>query len=426
MEWQQIIEEKHAETLKAIELARNGEVQANDDIAVINYKLGIKLIDEALATPVALPDDLDEVDESWYVSLKTVQSLKRMRGELVHRIGQLTPSTSSDVEAISPIANGKPSKRPRTFIELAEALHNLEFTDTDNLPSVLELLFACDGVKLYHINANGEVSTECESSTLRVIRLDQDITQNFDATYFMQIIRTSAAESIQADIEVDNGNDLDEEITAAIENQLSSNGGGSGSDDVPSKKVRANTPPKPIDVSLIYPLVAGVSPCFRTDFGAFIFPDIQSDVRGAAFGLVIPIGADEIVLEILDSILHGIVRQAGTEDGIEEAIEAGAGDEDDDEHARHKRHTSERISENIVQGACLLSHGLVKGTEQVGKLISYTTPYIISKLNGAPNRIDPLPTKVTTGVEIAKSATGMVRAVLYIILRMIFLSLNLP
>lgn len=403
MEWQQIIEQNHAEALKAIELARNGEEQANDEIAVINYKLGIKLIDEALATPVALPDDLDEVDQSWYDSLKTVQSLKRLRGELVHRIGQLTPSTSNDVEAISAIANGKPSKRPRTFIELAEALHNLEFSNTDNLPSVLELLFACDGVKLYHIIASGEVSTECESSTLRIIRLDQDITQNFDATYFMQVIRTSAAERIQADIEV---NSADDEITQAIDDESNSSGG----DDVPSKKVRANTPPKPIDVSLIYPLVAGVSPCFRTDFGAFVFPDIQSDVRGAAYGLVIPIGADEIVLEILESVLHGIVRQAGTEDGIEEASEAGAEDEEEDEHARHKRHTSERISENIVQGACLLSNGLVKGTEQVGKLISYTTPYIISKLNGAPRRIEPLPTKVTTGVEIAKSATGMVSA----------------
>lgn len=94
------------------------------------------------------------------------------------------------------------------------------------------------------------------------------------------------------------------------------------------------------------------------------------------------------------------------EEGIEEAAEAYADAEG--EHGRHKRHTSDRISENIVQGACILSNGLVKGTEQVGKLITYSTPYIISKLNKASNAPDPLPNKVTTGVGMARSATGVV------------------
>lgn len=408
MEWQEIIQCKHDETLVAIGMARNGEEQEEDDIALINYKLGLKLIDEALATPVALPDDVDEIDTSWYDTLRTVQSLKRMRGEVVLRVAQLSPSTSngSAIDQHAKVGESvQSSKRPRTFAELAEALQNIEINNTDNLPSVLELLFACEGVKLYHIAANGEVSTEDESSTLRIIRLDQDLTQNLDATYFMQIIRTSMAESIENENGASNGSDKEAELV-----DEDAEGGASLIEiepvgDVPAKKVRSNTPPKQVDASLIYPLVAGVSPCYRTDFGAYVFPDIQSDARGAAYGLVIPLGADEIVLEILDSILHGIVRQAGApEEGIEEAAEA----DEDGSRGRLKRHTSDRISENIVQGACLLSNGLVKGTEQVGRLISFTTPYIISKLNGAPARIEPIPSKVTTGVELAKTATGMV------------------
>lgn len=30
----------------------------------------------------------------------------------------------------------------------------------------------------------------------------------------------------------------------------------------------------------VYPLVPGVSPCYRTDYGAFILPDLQADVPG--------------------------------------------------------------------------------------------------------------------------------------------------
>lgn len=398
VEWKEtyeILKRKQEEVFKTIELAKQNEEKGNHEIALINYKLSISLIDDALTTPVALPEDPDDVDDTWYLGLKIVQTLKRTRGEVMHSIAVLSPSSSViDITArgkASPPPNGAPS-RPRTFMELAEALQNFEydFTDTKNLPSVLELLFSCEGVKLYNINANGDVSTANESSTLRIVRLDQDITQNLDATYFMQIICSSTAEEIQRDIE-----DIEDEETE-IDNAIEDDG--DDDDEKPvAKKVRENTPPKTTDSSLIYPLVPGVSPCFRTEFGAFIFPDIQSEVQGAAIGIVVPKSADEIVLEILEAILHGIVRQREEEQETE----------DEKGKTRERRYASDRISDNIVSGACFISNGLVKGTEQVGKLVSYTTPYIISKLHKAPVNSTPVSNKVTGGIEIAKSATGL-------------------
>lgn len=32
--------------------------------------------------------------------------------------------------------------------------------------------------------------------------------------------------------------------------------------------------------SWVYPLVPGVSPCYRTNYGAFILPDLHSDIPG--------------------------------------------------------------------------------------------------------------------------------------------------
>lgn len=398
VEWKEtyeILRQKHDEATKTITLAKEAEEKVNHEMALINYKLAISIIDDALATPVALPEDPDDVDETWLLGLRIVKMLKRTRGDVMHRIAILSPTTSETEvcrqEKVSPQSNGA-TKRPRTFMELAEALQNLEvdFNDSKNLPNILELLFSCEGVKLYHINVNGEVTTADESSTLRIVRLDQDVQQNFDATYFMQIIHSSAAEEIQRDRD-----ELDEEIgSETFDNNDDSN---ELIEKPSAKKVRENTPPKRIDTSLIYPLVPGVSPCFRTEFGAFIFPDIQSEEQGAAIGIVVPKSTDEIVLEILESILHGIVRQK-EEDEDEESIRRATSD---------RRYTSERISDNIVQGACFISNGLVKGTEQVGKIVSYTTPYLLSKLNRAPENAPPVSHKVANGIEIAKTATGV-------------------
>lgn len=397
-EWKEtyeILRKKHEEAESLVSLAKKSEEQGNNEVALIKYKVGLIAIDNALATPVALPDDPDHVDETWRSAVNIVQMLKRTRGEVMHRIAILSPTTSQSEDSNmqcdrepSPTEIDGKTKRPRTFSELATELKNMEidFNDTQNLPSVLELLFLCHGVKLYRINANGEVTTTDESLTLRIVRLDQNVTQNLDATYFMQIIPSSAAETI----------DLSQGSEANAEQAEQSEHDDGKQPEL--KKIREGTPSKKIDTSLIYPLVHGVSPCFRTEFGAFVFPDIQSNVQGAAFGIVVPQPADEIVLEILDSILHGIVRQEKTDHKDETAEER---------EERNRQYASDRISENIVHGACLISNGLVKGSEQVSKLVSYTTPYVLSKMNKAPENTPPVSHKVANGIEIAKTATGV-------------------
>lgn len=400
VEWQQTYEtlkQKYDEAIKAFELGKNDELQKNRDIALINYRLAISLVDEALATPVALPENMEEVDDTWRMGLQIVQNLKRMRAEILRHISILAPSSSAEegAKCLPPLTQtSKSLNRPRTFSELAQALQNLEYhaIDEGNLPNVLELLFSCDGIKLYYIASTGEVTTTDESSTLRIIRLDQDVTQNLDATFFMQIIRSSAAETIQSDSE---DNDEETENVIDLKNDISTQS---------LKKLRANIPPKSCDTSLMYPLVPGVSPCFSTQFGAFIFPDLQSETKGAAFGLVVPKPADEIVLEILEAILHGVVRQE-SEEFVEVLEEGEEAEKPLSERMRSQHHASERISNNIIQGACMISNGLVKGTEQVGKFVSYTTPFVISKLSKAPAD-RPIPPKVTGGIELAKTATS--------------------
>lgn len=399
-EWQQsfdAIKTKHDLAFKTIAVAKRHDAAANHELATVNYKISIELIDDALATPVALPDDpaATENDQSWSVALEMIQKMKRTRAELLQRIGVLselgTKTIEDEVEVDDLMddteADSNAPKRPRTFMELAEALQNLEYNSVV-LPSVFELLFACDGVTLYHINVNGEVSTTDESSTLRIVRLDQGLEQNFEANYFMQIIPSSVAEKIKEPEPVASGQNGRDEAEAIA-------GASSEASVAPSERATGNCEVR----SIIYPLVPGVSPCYRTEFGAFIFPDLEAEVPGSAIGFVITSGHDEIVLEILEAILHGVVRQGQTPSAEVEYI-----DEDLEGHPRQVRQSSEVISENILKGACIISNGLVKGSEQVGKFVSFTTPYIISKMNKAPPAT--VPGKVVGGVEIAKSATS--------------------
>lgn len=407
------IKAKHDEAFQVFEVGARHDVSNNPDLALANYKLTIALIDDALATPVALPENPDEIDETWNLALKMIQKMKRTRAELVQRVGTLSPTTSKPT--ITTMDERAPAMRARTFSELAEDLQNMEM-NMDQLPSVLELLFLCEGVKLYHITNTGEVTTTAENCTLRIIRMDQDVIRHLEATYFMQIIRTSMARPIKdltenlVELTTSTETTADEQIkanlsakaalptevtqdqeqAATLTNLLEEETGDAVRTitEVSSEKETF----KKYDSSLIYPLIPGASPCFRTDYGAFIFPDIESDVRGEAYGLVIPSGSDEIVLEILEAILHGVVRQ-------EEPKEAGK------EEVR--KAISDKISENIVTGACFISNGLVKGSEQVGKLVTYSTPYILSKLNKAPEGAPPVSNKVMTGVELAKSATSV-------------------
>ncbi|XP_039295204.1 protein spartin isoform X2 [Nilaparvata lugens] len=55
-----------------------------------------------------------------------------------------------------------------------------------------------------------------------------------------------------------------------------------------------------------YPLVPNVSPCFRSEYGAFILPDVHGE-DGSAVGIMLPPDADKSVYNLLEDILHCIV-----------------------------------------------------------------------------------------------------------------------
>lgn len=359
-----IIKDTHDRIYETIDVAIKNEEHENPQLSIINYKLSVVIIDEALAIPVGVPDDPTELDETWQQACKMIHKIKRTRAEVVQRISTLTikyPSPTEETPAFDELASEATNsdKRPRTYAELAIALNNMEHSENAK-PDTLQLIFVCDSVKFYHIGIDGKVTTNSENSILRILSLDEDEAKHLQATFFLQITSQALVED----------NSQGESTSNAISDEFNSD-----------KLISDDTP-------WIYPLVAGASPCFYTEFGAFIFPDVNADEPGAAVGIVVPHDSEHIILEIFEAILHGVIRQSTTDDT-----------------QRSRRSTSENISGNIIKGAHYVSKGLVYGSTKVGQFVTHSTPYIISKMERVPENTPPVSDKVISGVNMAKTAT---------------------
>lgn len=161
----------------AIATAIHSEEQEDQQLAIINYKLSIMLIDEALATPVGLPEDSEGPptdNEEWNQTCRLIQELKIKRGELVQRIGQLLAKMAdsqpdADGFAMAIDCSADPlAKRPWTTSELAKQIKSHKDS------SRMQLIYVCENVEFFHIRATGEVTKNEELSELRILCIDGD------------------------------------------------------------------------------------------------------------------------------------------------------------------------------------------------------------------------------------------------------------
>lgn len=385
----------------AIATAIRNEEQEDRQLAIINYKLSVMLIDEALATPVGLPEDSDGPptdNEDWNRTCRLVQELKIKRGELVQRIGQLLAQQADsqpDGEGFSMAidCSADPlAKRPWTQSELARQIKS----STSAATSQMQLIYVCENVEFFQIRSTGEVTKSEELSELRILCIDGDEEQHLQvfatdssqihnineirsfpkATFFMQIIPQSLS----------------------ISASTSSEGLASSPDTHPPPP---SAPPSAaaedrFDNPWIYPLIPDVSPCYFTKFGAFVFPDLHAADTESSIGVVVSEEYEEYLLDVLEAILNTVIHEDARVD--------------DDRRTRRSTASSrsEYVSENIVRGAAYISNGLVFSSRKVGEFMERSTPYLLSKMNRAPaDRPAPLSHGVVTGVELAKTATGV-------------------
>ncbi|KRF99866.1 uncharacterized protein Dwil_GK26979 [Drosophila willistoni] len=125
------------------------------------------------------------------------------------------------------------------------------------------------------------------------------------------------------------------------------------------------------DIIWLYPVIPNSTKFYCTDFGALIFPDLESEASDNAFGIIIvgPTIADQAQEEEKRDDSAGIDYQNLTMDGAED-----------------------------------IASTLVKGAEKADSLLTKCTSYITSKMD-PPKAPTQVPPSVRATVEVAQNVT---------------------
>ncbi|XP_057661620.1 protein spartin [Diorhabda carinulata] len=332
-----LIKNKHDEAFKAIDVAITLEEGENQTGAIEKYKEGIRLIDEALGVQVQCPEN---PDITWEKARVMIQKIKKTRAEVLTRINciQTTNSANSsslieDPPSYDEAMSSSESESPKTYKDLATALQELSVDPNQKLQE--EVVYTHENVRVYFISPNGEVLSTQQPETLTI-----------------SLVQGTEPNAPKAVLQVG---------------------------------------------SWVYPLVPAVSPCYRTNYGAFILPDLNASEPGSSVGIILPSDADQEVFDLLESILHGIIGPSPTAEDIKEWRERRISEQRED--------YSTHISNKIVDGAHLVSRGIIRGAEKAGDFFNRTTPTIINKVQPATEPANVPPTLAKT-IQVAETATN--------------------
>lgn len=188
----------------------------------------------------------DNPDSNWENACKMIQKMKKTRGEVLTRINCIQASPNYIDNTPPPTYEEAISTDPTSPKTYTELATALNNLEIENCNTTSQIIYTHDNVKMYVISPTGEVVSRSEPETLNIV-LVQTV-DNAKPKAFLHI------------------------------------------------------------GDFVYPLVPGVSPCYRTEYGAFILPDVHRP--GFCIGLILPADADDDVYELLENILHGIVNQS--------------------------------------------------------------------------------------------------------------------
>ncbi|CAD6995718.1 protein spartin isoform X2 [Ceratitis capitata] len=379
--------------------------------AIAAYENCLQQIEETFGLSVGLPDNVDAVAAEWKEACTIVQRLKSAKVEVNYRLKVLkvknSPVDTAAEEANETVivpedTDAGPSPKKRSLLLENPVIHegsstdkNLKTSATNNYRKVLSdlrrvmadpfsvgILFDTlfhSQAKLYKIQPDGVVVTMGETSMSLVMCTtpSSDQWKHLNGISFVQC-------TIPTNQSMDK-NDKDQ------------------------IHVPTNESPQMI---WLYVLLPTITTCYRTNYGAFILPDLEIDEPGHAFGLMlieeqstVDGGAEQAAaqpeepeelsdlqqffLDLLEAVLSGRVEL------LQQPIVT----------PRVPRDTSEQVSRHIVTAADFIARNLVRGAEKTGELMVKTTPYIISKMNAAPPDAPPVSSTVQTSVTVARDVT---------------------
>ncbi|XP_059481302.1 protein spartin [Neocloeon triangulifer] len=229
-----------------IELEQDGRTQE----AVSSYESGLGLIDKALEIYIE-----SDSNPQWDTYFEQIVKMKNAKKDVQSRLATLQRPPAAlnggnnlDLQLPADPPSYEEATSPTSpYATVSHALNQIRM---DNAIPDNDVLYRQDGVRMYFIAPDGNVSSLSEPLPLTIAQVQAE--NEIAPTYYMHI------------------------------------------------------------GSWVYPLVPGVSPMLHSKSGALIIPDLQASVPGSTVGLILPEDADGSVLEILDDLLQGILQPQPT------------------------------------------------------------------------------------------------------------------
>merc|ERR1719347_2437817 len=284
------------------------------------YQKGLGLIDLALCV-----DTESGQGPAWDKARSLQQKMSKTRVHVESRIVELTnilappgPQVPQTQPAVASTSSSRLPAQPPSYEEsvqppptYSQSMKRSETSDSVSSSEQGEILFSMAGVQVFHVTADGEVTTPSYPATLTLVKLDR-----------------------------------------------------------PRDKSGSDLPPAFIEVgSWTYPLIRNKSPILKSSYGGYMFPDLEkSDVTGGAVGIIIPDTVTEADREILESLLTELTTSFKTQEDVER--EYAEYREYSSSLAAGLVSGAELVGKGMVVGAVKTSEYLWHGSEYAKRFIA--------------------------------------------------------
>ncbi|OQV21154.1 putative Spartin [Hypsibius exemplaris] len=169
-----------------------------------------------------------------------------------------------------------------------------------------------------------------------------------------------------------------------------------------------------------YPLMPGQSPSLHADYGAYMLPDLSSDVEGACVGIILGASISSDAKKQFSDLMKQltVMKEAKVAEVIKAAVPEAKVDTLKRENAKEVKEQQEagpgqdegyayqhRYSKKILQGAELIVWAIHKGSEKVNIFVREHSVGVKEKItpNGEPLIQNPL---LIHGIKFARVASG--------------------
>jgi len=223
-----------------------------------------------------------------------------------------------EVDAFGPSEPGATSNMKKSSSELhanrLQISNMRKSASTDSVGSAEqgEILFSIENVQIFHVTAQGEVSTPSYPEVLHIVKFSDEHRHRGGAPAFIEI------------------------------------------------------------GSWTYPLVPGKSPVLHASFGGYMFPDLESSEAGASVGIVIPETVTETDRDILESLLSELTTAFKTQEQVEQEYKEYR--EFTSNVASGLVKGAEVVSRGMVKGAVKTSEYMFRGADYAKGYITPESP----------------------------------------------------